>query len=278
MTNAATTATREGTKTMSAGFSATLASEWTKLNSVRSTYIAAGLGIVLSIGMTALITFVIGATMDGWDPEDIEAADPRLTWTFGSIFSAICFSVLGVNFVTSEYSSGMIRQTLATTPRRSRVLFAKVLTLSVFILVCGLISIVGMFFVGQAMLSINDAPTASIGDDGVLRMLVLLILVTPIYPLFGAMLGFLIRGTGGSITAVIGLIFGPSIFGAALPNWWQENVIAYLPGNASDALTISHIDPDMQVFAEIPLAALALVAWIAVFIGVAWLSLTKRDA
>lgn len=277
MTDAAAEATRERARETNPGFPATLASEWTKLTTVRSTYIAAGLAIVLSIGMTALITYVIGATMETWDPEEIEAADPRLTWTFGSIFSAICFSVIGVNFVASEYTSGMIRTTLTTTPRRSRVLFAKLFTVSVLVFVGGIVSYFGMFFVGQAMLGITGAPTASIGDDGMLRMLILLILTTPTFPLFGAMLAFVIRGTGGSITAVIALLFGPSMFGAVLPRWWQENVIAYLPGNASDALAISHIEPD-AIYADVPLAVVALVAWVAVFIGAAWLSLTRRDA
>ena len=44
------------------GFAATLNSEWTKLRSVRSTWILTGLALVLSIGFSALIALVMGLT------------------------------------------------------------------------------------------------------------------------------------------------------------------------------------------------------------------------
>src|SRR5690606_22634533 len=78
------------------GFGATLLSEWTKLRSVRSTYIILGLAIVLSIGMTALMSLIIGSTWDEWLPPQQAAFEPTLFSFFGNVFSAILISVLGV--------------------------------------------------------------------------------------------------------------------------------------------------------------------------------------
>jgi len=49
-------------------FPDTLASEWSKLFTQRSTYITLALGVVLSIGMTALISLAVGSTFDEWQP------------------------------------------------------------------------------------------------------------------------------------------------------------------------------------------------------------------
>ena len=71
------------------------------------------------------------------------------------------------------------------------------------------------------------------------------------------------------------LIFGPGIFGGILPSSLQENILAYLPGNASDSLmreakdTITYIEP--------PLAALVMIAWLVAFFAVTAFLMSRRD-
>lgn len=277
---ATTTANRAASSTAKASFASTVASEWTKLRSVRSTYITAAIGLALAFAMTALVCIVIGATYDDWDAGQRADYDPAMMSISGAIFSGICFAVLGVNFVTNEYSSGMNRLTLTVTPKRGHVILAKVVVITLVMFVLGAISILGMFFLGQAILGAADLPTASITDEGIPRFIIALILTNPLFPVLGIGLGYIIRGTGGSITAVIGLIFGPLIFGGVLPDWWQENIFAYLPGNAADALSFGHLPEysDNLTYADAPLAALAVVAWLVVFAGAGWFLLEKRDA
>src|SRR3712207_7298463 len=46
----------------------------------------------------------------------------------------------------------------------------------------------------------------------------------------------------GAITAVLGFLWLPVIFGELLPRWWQEHVLSLLPGAAMDSVTIAHIE------------------------------------
>ncbi|MEX2373504.1 MAG: hypothetical protein WD800_06840, partial [Dehalococcoidia bacterium] len=76
MTSQATTTSVAGIAPRPARFTDTLASEWAKLFSLRSTYITLALGLVLSVGMTALISLAVGSTFDDWAPADQAEFEP----------------------------------------------------------------------------------------------------------------------------------------------------------------------------------------------------------
>lgn len=258
------------------GFGATLASEWSKLWSVRSTWISVGLALLLPIGLGALLGATIGATAD--EPQtQMEAFDPVLFSLPGSIFIIILLSVLGVMYVSSEYSSGMIRLTLTVTPQRGRVLAAKALIVLVVTLVVGTIAAVGMFLVTQSLFAAYDLPSVSLGDPDALRAVAGVSLTSPVFPLIGLAFAFLLRSTAGAITAVLGIVFLPDVIGQLLPQWWQENVMVYLPSAASDAITIGHLE-QLPFALDLGPAIAAVVAWVVVFLAVAYVSLVRRDA
>jgi len=277
MTMVTTTAGRARTSDTRAGFGATLASEWTKITTLRSTYIMLGLALILGIGMTALITAVIGNTFSGWTPDQQADFDPVLTSFFGWIFVGILLSVLGVTTLASEYSSGMIRVTLTATPRRGRVLLTKVLIIGAVTFVVGTIATIGMFLVGQAIFSSYGIEAGSLGGGETLRTVLGLSIGAPIFPLIGAALAVLLRNTAGAITTVMALIFAPSIFGPLLPAWWQENVLRFLPGPASDNLALFN-DSDALLYMAPAAAAAVAVGWVILFLGAAYVVLTRRDA
>jgi ABC-2 type transport system permease protein len=277
MTSATTTAGRARAATARAGFAATLTSEWTKLTSLRSTSIMLGLSLLLGIGMTALITTIIGNTWSDWPAEEQATFEPLFISFFGTIFTAILLSVLGVTLVSSEYSSGMIRTTLTATPRRGRVWLAKVLIIAAVTLVAGTMATVGMVLVGQAIFDAYGIPSASLGDGDAFRTVLGVCLGQPLFPLIGAALAVLLRNTAGAITTVLALLFAPSIFGPLLPSWWQENILRFLPGPASDNLAMLN-DTDALLYMATGAAGVVVVAWIVLFVGVAYLSLIRRDA
>lgn len=62
---------------------------------------------------------------------------------------AVELPILGVRAVTAEYSTGMIRLTLRATPRRERVLLAKVAVVAAFTLPVASIATAGMFLAAQ---------------------------------------------------------------------------------------------------------------------------------
>ena len=93
-------------------------SEWSKLASLRSTWITAAIASLITIGFSvALMAQYSG--MKGY-------ADKAANYlTVGSSFGQIAVAVLGALLITGEYSSGQIRSSLAAVPRRGRLFAAK---------------------------------------------------------------------------------------------------------------------------------------------------------
>ena len=154
-----------------ATFGDVLRSEWVKLRSVRSTFWALTVTVVLGVGLGAVIS---AATAHGyakfsvseklsWDPTGVSQA--------GVAIAQLAIAVLGVLCISSEYSSGMIRTSLIAVPKRGRVLAAKSLVFAVVTFVVGEVTSFAAFFVGQALIS-GHAPHAALGDPGVARAVV----------------------------------------------------------------------------------------------------------
>lgn len=256
-----------------ASFANTLASEWSKVATLRSTYLTLTLGLVLSIGTTALVCLALGSTQESW------AADfsPVTTSMVGNIWALIVYSVFGVLVMSREYSGGMIRLTLSATPRRGRVLAAKLILVSGITLVFGLLTTVGMFLVGQAVFGAYDMPTTDLGNADARRMVLGLGATMPFFSIIGLALGVLLRSSAGAIATVLGFIWLPVIFGVTLPRWWQENVISLLPGSALDSLTIAHIEPTPSMV-DPGVGVVIATAWFVAIVGAAYLTLVRRDA
>ena len=195
----------------------------------------------------------------------------------GSIWALIVYAVFGVLVMSREYSGGLIRLTLTATPQRGRVFVAKVLLVSGITLVFGLLTTVGMFLVGQAVLGAYGRPVTDLGDADAQRMVLGLGAVMPFFPLIGLALGVILRSTAGAITAVLGFIWLPVIFGEFLPRWWQENVMRLLPGAALDSLTVAHIEPS-PTFSDPVVGAVIAGVWLVAVVGAASLTLLRRDA
>ncbi len=259
-------------------FAVTLRSEWTKLASLRGTQIKLALAFILSVGLTALLALIVGATWDDASAADRASHDPAGIGLFGSLFSMIVFAVIGATAVTAEYGSGMIRLTLTATPRRGRVLAAKAAVIAAVTLVAGLVTATATFLVAQAVFAAHGVPTASLADGDALRVVLSDGGLTPVLPVIAVALGFATRSTAGAITAVLGVVFLPWILGGVLPAWWRENVLDYLPGAASEAITSGHLQSATDGLLAPGLAALVLAAWLAAFLGAAWLALERRDA
>jgi ABC-2 type transport system permease protein len=262
----------------SPGFGSALASEWTKLRSVRSTWIVVALMIVLPIGFSTLIAWVQGMTFEDWGPAEQATFDPIVNSTVGILFGIILLIVFSVLPVTSEYGSRMIRTTLIVTPQRLRVFAAKALIVGLIGIVLAAISGLGMFFASQAIFSSYGMESVTIGDEGVNRFLLVYTLgVGLLYTLIPFSLAFLLRGTASAITVSIALFFLPWMFSPLLPTWIQENVVRYFPDIALDSLAgITAADSTMYL-SQGP-AVLTMTLWIIASLVLAAVMLTRRDA
>ena len=251
----------------------TLASEWIKLTTLRSTYITLGLGITLSIAMTALVSVAVGSI----DDDSAAGFGPIMFSLVGNLFALTISAVFGVMVVAGEYSSGMTQLTLTATPRRGRMFWAKLALLTPVTLVFGLITTLGMFLVAQAVFGAYGLPVADLGDPDARRTVLGIGALMPVFPIIGMALGVLLRNTAGAITSVLALLWLPAFLVGFFPPWWQANVFSLLPGAGVDSIALSHID-DALMYSDPAIGAVIVVAWIAVFVGGAYLALVRRDA
>jgi ABC-type transport system involved in multi-copper enzyme maturation permease subunit len=256
-----------------AGFIDTLASEWSKLSTLRATHLTLTLGFLLSVATTAIGCIALGMTQDDWSPD----FSPITTSMIGVAFGLIVYTVFGVMVMSREYASGTIRLTLTATPNRSRIFIAKLTLAGSTLLVLGLATTVTMFYVGQALLGAYGMPTASLADPGAARMVLGLGVAMPFFPVLGFAFGVLLRSTAGGITTALGLLWLPQAFGQLVSDGFQENVLSFLPSNGVDTLTAGHIQHS-PAFPDPVVGAAVAATWLAVVLGAAYVSFLRRDA
>jgi hypothetical protein len=268
---------RDITSNTEPGFGAALRSEWTKLSSIRSTWITVSLAIGLSIGFSALIALVTGLTFDNWSADVQDAFDPVRTTMSGWLFGMVLLVVLGVTSVSSEYSSRMIRTTFILNPRRYRVFAAKAVVVGALGVAVSAIALTGMFLVSQPIFGFYDLDTASVTDSDATRLLVVGGLLQG---LMGTLIPFavawLLRSTASAITASIAIFFLPWMIASIVPLWVRENVLRYLPDAAKDSL-IGMVDSDAATYLEQTPSIVAVTVWMIAALAAAALVLNRRD-
>src|SRR5271154_603608 len=136
-----------------AGLRGAIASEFTKIRSVRSTYWTLAALLVVSIGIGAAITGGSAANFshNPGNKAGFDATQVSLIAFFE--IGQLIIAVVAALAITSEYSTGMIRTSLTAQPRRRTVYAAKAIVLTSLTLVVSLITSFVAFFVGQALLS-----------------------------------------------------------------------------------------------------------------------------
>ncbi|CAG6394244.1 ABC transporter permease [Streptomyces cocklensis] len=152
-----------------AAASAVLQSEWTKIRSVRSTIWTLALAFIVTVALGAVICLVFNNTWGDLSSDDQATFDPTATSFFGMQLGQLALIVFGVLVISSEYSTGMIRTSLAAVPQRSAFYASKVAVAGALALVVGMATSFVVFFLGQALLGSHSA---DIGDPGVLRAVV----------------------------------------------------------------------------------------------------------
>jgi ABC-2 type transport system permease protein len=253
------------------GFGATLRAEWIKFWSVRSTFWSTAMLFVLGAGLTVLVC----ATSAAWLASSEADESPLSFVTWGLMFAQITAIVLGTLVVTSEYGTGMIRATLAATPRRGSVLAAKAIVLSGTLFVVGTVTAFAGFFGGNFFLD-REGIGIALGDEGVLRAMLGSGLYMAGLGLFAAAVGFLIRHTAAALSVVLALVFVVGNMAFLLPGTWGEWTAKLMPGNAgSGVATPVSFNPELLD----PWAGFAVFAGeVALLTVIAWVTFRRRDA
>jgi ABC-2 type transport system permease protein len=225
-----------------ASFASLLAAEWTKIRSVRSTVWTLVLFVVITIGLTALLSWLVSSS---WYGPRAAPRDARvLTDPVGFILGAglnlgqLTICVLGVLVISTEYTTGVIRASLLAVPKRLPMLAAKAVVLAALLFVVAEIVCFASFFVGSAILHSHVVVTLS--EPNVTRAVVGAGLSLTALGLFALGIGGIIRHTAGAITTVIGIVFVLPILSGLLPGSWGAHVNGYLPEQAGALIAQQH--------------------------------------
>jgi hypothetical protein len=114
--------------------------------------------------------------------------------------------VLGVLTMTGEYTSGMIRSTLAAAPRRPLALAAKAAVFGAVMLAAGEAAAFIAFFAGGLALR-HGIAAPSLSQPGVLRAVILSGTSFCLVGLLGLGLGAIIRHTAAAIGVLVGGVY-----------------------------------------------------------------------
>jgi ABC-2 type transport system permease protein len=284
-----------------AGMRGVLASEFTKLRSVRSTYWTIGALLVVSIGLAAAIG--AGASSDlrnnPGDKIGFDATQTSLAIFF--YLGQLIIAVLGAMTVTSEYSTGMIRTSLTAMPRRGSLYTSKLLVFSGVALVISIVTAFLAFFVGQAVLSgtglsaslfhsttvpiagrvtPNSATVTNsfvVTSGHVLTAIIGTALLVTMAAIIAFGLGAIIRHTAGAIASSVGLLFVLPIIIQLLPHTWRWDIIRFIPTSAGDVLSATVGQSNEHLWSAWPQFGVTVI-WAAVLVGAGAYLFRKRDA
>ena len=244
-------------------------SEAVKILTVPSTAITLGVTVVVGLVVTGLVTRAVQYRgFFGFDP-----TQEALT---GMIIAGLTGGVFGALLITSEYSSGTIRATLAATPRRPILLAAKMaVTAAAMVVFCELLSF-ATFFLGQGVLAGRGAPTANLGSPGAFRAVFLTGLFISLLALMSFGFGLICRSTAAAIATFAGVVFVLPLVMHTI----SESTVRLLPTNILVNSIMSTVrqgqGPNSPVSAGIGLLLMAIYTAIALGAGAALF--VKRDA
>ncbi|MEV0370075.1 ABC transporter permease subunit [Streptomyces sp. NPDC050636] len=176
-----------------------LASEWTKIRSVRSTIWTLSVMIVLILGIGLMTALALSS------PD--RQVHPKLGFSFlGVLLGTLCIIPLGVLVISSEYGTGMIRTTMTACPSRARVLAAKAIVFFglAFVITTVATTLVALIFNGMLY---GPDPTT----DQWFRATVGVGLYVSVLGLLALAVGSLLRHSAGAISAMLGVVLLPML-------------------------------------------------------------------
>jgi ABC-2 type transport system permease protein len=260
-----------------AGLRGAIASEFTKIRSVRSTYWTLAALLVVSIGIGAAITGGTAASFSNnpGNKADFDATQISLIAFFE--IGQLIIAVIAALAITSEYSTGMIRTSLTAQPRRGTVYAAKAIVLTSLTLIVSLVTSFVAFFVGQALLSSSGVsaslfhsvaipqnanvtcPQKGIGGGGglppgckvvfsgtdvispstVLLAIIGCALFVTLVAILAFGLGAIVRHTAGAIAIAIAALFIIPVLEQVLPNEWRWDIMRFLPDAANRVVSVT---------------------------------------
>lgn len=210
---------------------AVLQSEWTKIRTVASTVWTLASALVVTVAVGAGLSALMRAQFDNLPEFERASFDPTMISFSGMMLGQLAMVVFGVLVVGTEYSSGMIRTSLAAVPQRATFLFGKIAVAGLLALAVGLATSFLSFFVGQALLGEHRT---SIGEDDVLRAVIGGGLYMGLIAVFSMGVAAMLRSSTLSLGILVPFFFLVSQILSAVPG--AKDVARYFPDQAGSKI------------------------------------------
>ena len=238
-----------------------LLAELRKMRSTRT-----NLGLLIGMVLLLLLTVLLNGLIPG--AGELHAANRQYAFLSAGTAGALFASLIGVMAITSEYRHGTIRPTFVVTPRRQRVIAAKVVASVLMGVAFGLVAIGLSFGIGYAILSARGIDLALSRSD-VLWLVLGTPVMTAAWAVVGLGFGAIVRN---QVFAVIGLIVWAMVVDNILRGL-VPSVGSYTPSGASAAIVG---DPSEHVLSAAAGGGLLLVYALAFVAAGSWL-VARRD-
>ncbi|ATZ24422.1 ABC transporter permease subunit [Streptomyces lavendulae] len=256
-------------------FTAVLKSEWTKIRTVASTSWTLACALLVTVGISALLCSFVSSRFKDMSAAEKLTFDPTMTSFAGMSLGQLAMIVFGVLVVGTEYSSGMIRTSLAAVPRRASFLFGKLTVATALALVVGLATSFLSFFLGQALLGDHGI---GIGEDNVLRAVAGAGVYMALIALFSMGVTAVLRSSILALGILMPFFFLISTILGAFEA--TRKVAQYFPDQAGSKIMETVTDTTNQVHAPYgPWGGLGIMLlWVLAAVLGGYLVLKKRDA
>lgn len=254
---------------------AVLQSEWTKIRTVSSTRWTLICALAVTVAMSAALCALMNSTFDDLPEAERLTFDPTLISFSGMVLGQLAMVVFGVLVVGTEYSSGMIRTSLAAVPQRATFLFGKIAVAGLLALTVGMATSFLTFFLGQALLGEHRT---TIGEENVLRAVIGGGLYMGLMAIFSMGVAAMLRSSMLSLGILMPFFFLVSQILSAVPG--AKDVARYFPDQAG--ATIMQVVPGAMNSGDAPYGPWGglgiMLLWVAAALAGGVLVLKKRDA
>ena len=232
--------------------------------------------LVIALALTAL--FVVGTILgDGTEgnPSPLLSTPEGQRNLFSLTGAAASFlaAVLGIIGITGEFRHLTVTPTFLATPRRGRVIVAKLVTYALaglaFGVACGAL-VIAMSLPWLSARGVDVSLTA----NRIPLVLLAAVLVVAIYGILGVGVGSLIRNQVAAVVITLAYLFVVENILAALP-WVRDHVSKWLPGQAAQAVT--QVSSTSTEFLRPWQGGLVLTGYGVAFAVIGWWLAVRRD-
>jgi ABC-type transport system involved in multi-copper enzyme maturation permease subunit len=214
-----------------------------------------------------------------------------LVQTLAGVFVAlVILTITGAMFITAEYRRGLIRVTLAASPRRGRVLAAKAVVVGVVAFAAGLAGTALAVLAGQRVLRDHGVYLPPVTALTQARVIVGTAAVIAVCAVLAVAIGTVVRRGAAAVATVIAVIVAPYVLAVPIPvlplaaaDWLMRLTPAAAFAVEGTVTQFPQVDevyaPAYGYFPLAPWAGFAvLCGWAAVALAVAYVVFSRRDA